>query len=103
MLARLRELCGLENDRYYVNMRERGNTVSSSIPIALIDAVNEGFIRRGESAVLVGFGVGLSWGACRIELDDDLILTVSAHPPDTPQGAAVEADRGAFPFVPAER
>ncbi|MCR5358827.1 MAG: ketoacyl-ACP synthase III [Thermoguttaceae bacterium] len=74
MLARLRELCGLENERYYVNMRERGNTVSSSIPIALIDAVGEGFIRRGESAVLVGFGVGLSWGACRIELDDDLVL-----------------------------
>ncbi len=74
MLARLQELCGLEAERYYINMRERGNTVSSSIPIAILDALQEGFIRRGESALLVGFGVGLSWGACRVELDDDLVL-----------------------------
>ena len=74
MLARLRELCGLENQRYYINMRERGNTVSSSIPIAMGDAFREGFLHRGESAVLVGFGVGLSWGACRVELDNDFVL-----------------------------
>jgi 3-oxoacyl-[acyl-carrier-protein] synthase-3 len=74
MLARLRELCGLKNERYYVNMRERGNTVSSSIPIAMLDADQEGFIHRGESVILVGFGVGLSWGACRVELDDDVVF-----------------------------
>ena len=73
MLDRLQELCGLENARYYNNMRTRGNTVSSSIPIAILDALAEGFLTPGESALLVGFGVGLSWGACRVELPKNFV------------------------------
>lgn len=73
MLDRLRELCGLENARYYNNMLHRGNTVSSSVPIAILDAMAEDFIHRGDGLLLVGFGVGLSWGACRVVLPDDFI------------------------------
>lgn len=73
MLGRLQELCGLEDKRYYVNMRERGNTVSSSIPVAILDALDEDFVKRGESILLVGFGVGLSWGGCRVEIGSDFV------------------------------
>ncbi|MBC7979555.1 MAG: 3-oxoacyl-ACP synthase, partial [Armatimonadetes bacterium] len=41
-----------------------GNTVSNTIPIALHHAVKEGKIQLGDTLMLVGFGVGLSWGAC---------------------------------------
>lgn len=71
MLDRLRELCGLENERYYSDMLYRGNTVSSSVPLAILDAIEDGFLLPGESALLVGFGVGLSWGACRVRVPDD--------------------------------
>ena len=80
MLTRLRELCGLDEARYYINMKTRGNTVSSSIPIAIMDAVAEGFLQKGESSLLVGFGVGLSWAGCRIVLPSDVVFF-----DDTPQ------------------
>ena len=64
MLDRLREECGnLDKKKFYNNIMTRGNTVSSSIPIAIIDAVRDGMVAPGMCALLVGFGVGLSWGA----------------------------------------
>ncbi|MBR2586523.1 MAG: ketoacyl-ACP synthase III, partial [Thermoguttaceae bacterium] len=71
MLSRLQDLCHLEGARYFSNMLTRGNSVSSSIPLAIHDAVTEGFIHPGESALLVGFGVGLSWAGCRVRLPED--------------------------------
>jgi 3-oxoacyl-[acyl-carrier-protein] synthase III len=41
-----------------------GNTVSSSVPIALEARVAEGLVRTGDRILLAGFGVGFSWGAC---------------------------------------
>lgn len=64
MLDRLREECGdLDKEKFFNNVMTRGNTVSSSIPIAIIDAVRDGMVKPGSLALLVGFGVGLSWGA----------------------------------------
>ncbi len=64
MLDRLREECGdLEQSKFFNNVMHRGNTVSSSIPIALIDASAAGMLKPCSCALLVGFGVGLSWGA----------------------------------------
>ncbi|MBR3219325.1 MAG: ketoacyl-ACP synthase III [Thermoguttaceae bacterium] len=71
MLSRLQDLCHLEGARYFSNILTRGNSVSSSIPLAIHDAVTEGFIHPGESALLVGFGVGLSWAGCRVRLPED--------------------------------
>ncbi len=45
-----------------------GNTVSSSIPIALSEAIKEGKAKKGDRIAIAGFGVGLSWAATIIEL-----------------------------------
>ena len=42
-------------------MEDIGNTVSSSIPIAIQRYVETGKIRPGHRLVLLGFGVGYSW------------------------------------------
>ncbi len=63
MLDRLRDLCEIDESVYFNNVETRGNTVSCSIPIAIIDAVRDGMLKPGDVALLVGFGVGLSWGA----------------------------------------
>ena len=64
MLDRLRDECGcIESSKFFNNIMTRGNTVSSSIPIAIIDSVRDGLVKPGTCAMLVGFGVGLSWGA----------------------------------------
>lgn len=44
-----------------------GNTVSSTIPIALAEARNNGRLRPGMRILLVGFGVGLSWAGCLLD------------------------------------
>jgi len=68
MLDRLQELCHLKGANFFNNVMHRGNTVSSSIPIALIDAWQSGVLKPGEWVMLVGFGVGLSWGATLVKL-----------------------------------
>ncbi len=68
MLDRLCDLCEIDPAHFYNNILNRGNTVSSSIPIAVTDALEENFMERDSLSLLVGFGVGLSWGACLVRL-----------------------------------
>jgi 3-oxoacyl-[acyl-carrier-protein] synthase-3 len=63
MLEHLRAKMGIPPDRYFVGVEAVGNTVSASIPIALRQAEEAGRLGAGATVVLVGFGVGLSWGA----------------------------------------
>ena len=61
MINYLRKLLGIDKEKFYVFMENVGNTVSSTIPIALCEAKKEG--RLHGNVVLAGFGVGLSYGA----------------------------------------
>lgn len=63
MLNYLRKKLKISEDKFYVDMEDIGNTVSATIPIALKRACDNGKIRRGDHVMLVGFGVGLSWGS----------------------------------------
>lgn len=56
----------LDVKKVFTNYETVGNTVSATIPIALKDAVDQGLLRNGDKVVIVGFGVGLSWGATLI-------------------------------------
>ena len=40
-----------------------GNTSASSIPIAMVEELQNGRIQDGDLIILVGFGGGLTWGA----------------------------------------
>lgn len=53
----------IPRDKVFINLEDVGNTVSSSIPIALKDASNAGRLEKGQTVLLSGFGVGLSWGS----------------------------------------
>jgi 3-oxoacyl-[acyl-carrier-protein] synthase-3 len=53
-------------NKQFSNLRHVGNTVSASIPIALRDAELQGVLKPGMKVMVVGFGVGLSWGGCII-------------------------------------
>jgi 3-oxoacyl-[acyl-carrier-protein] synthase III len=62
MLDHLRKKLALPAERFFVSMAHCGNTVSCSIPIALKDALDAGRLQAGDQVMLVGFGVGYSWG-----------------------------------------
>ncbi len=58
----------IKSERYYNNIEDIGNTVSSTIPIALKRSLEKGLIKKGDRVMLCGFGVGYSWGAVIIEI-----------------------------------
>lgn len=62
MLNTIRKVCVLPKDKFYVNLEETGNTVSSTVMIALKDNLDNGLIQSGMNVMVSGFGVGLSWG-----------------------------------------
>lgn len=62
MLDFLRKKSKIDNNKFYYALSEFGNTVSNSIPIALVEAMKDSSIDRDMNVVIVGFGVGYSWG-----------------------------------------
>lgn len=56
----------LPDEKVFVNLHKYGNTSAASIPIALCEAIEAGRVSPGHNLVLVGFGAGLTWGACAI-------------------------------------
>ncbi len=62
MLNTIRKVCTLSKEKFYVNLSETGNTVSSTILIGLKDCIDKQIIKQGDNVMISGFGVGLSWG-----------------------------------------
>ncbi|WP_163651991.1 beta-ketoacyl-ACP synthase III [Listeria sp. PSOL-1] len=58
-----RERLDLPEEKLMKTVHKYGNTSSSSIALALIDAVQEGRVHDDDNLLLVGFGAGLTWGA----------------------------------------
>lgn len=67
MLNTLRKLCGIDKESFYIDMEDIGNTVSSTIPIALCRAHEKSIIIENQKIIIAGFGVGYSWGACLLK------------------------------------
>ena len=65
MLNFLRKKIKIAPEKFFINMAEIGNTVSNSIPIALVDAQKEG--KLSGPVLICGFGVGYSWGGCTLK------------------------------------
>jgi 3-oxoacyl-[acyl-carrier-protein] synthase-3 len=70
-LDQVSQLLGIPAEKTFTNFECIGNTVSSSIPIAIKDAWQVGKIKNGMLTMLVGFGVGLSWGGGIVRWTDN--------------------------------
>lgn len=68
MLNTIRKVCVLPKDKFYVNLEETGNTVSSTVMIGLKQCIEAGTITPGMKVMISGFGVGLSWGGTILRL-----------------------------------
>jgi 3-oxoacyl-[acyl-carrier-protein] synthase-3 len=67
MLDFLQDLLEIDNEKFYHCLSEVGNTVSSTIPIALLAALKENSLSG--NILIAGFGVGLSWGGCILKME----------------------------------
>jgi 3-oxoacyl-[acyl-carrier-protein] synthase III len=66
MMEHLREKLNIPSEKFVIALSHVGNTVSSTIPIALKGALDRGLLPPGKLVLLVGFGVGYSWSATLI-------------------------------------
>jgi len=64
----LRKKINIPKDKFYLNLLHTGNTVSATIPIAIKDCLGNNIIKKGDKILIVGFGVGYSWGGTIIKL-----------------------------------
>lgn len=64
MLDQLRKLLKIPKEKFYIHLANTGNTVASSIPLALQEAHREGKIPSGSKVMAAAFGTGYSWGGC---------------------------------------
>lgn len=57
-----------EGERLPINIDRYGNTSSATIPLLLADDMAQRLTAGRETLMMVGFGVGLSWGAALAEI-----------------------------------
>ncbi len=54
-------------NKVFLNLHKYGNTSAASIPIALVEAIEEGRINAGDKIAMVSFGAGLTWASAMVE------------------------------------
>lgn len=64
MLEHLRKKLSIPQEKFVTFLENSGNTVSNTIPLALEQCIDQRQIEDGMVIMLLGFGVGLSWGGC---------------------------------------
>lgn len=57
-----RKTLRIPSEKYFVSIENTGNTVSSTIPIALYEAMKNNSIKRGTKVLSVAQGLGYTWG-----------------------------------------
>lgn len=56
------ERLNLPKERVIINIQKYGNTSAASVPIAMDEALRAGKIKAGQTALMVAFGGGFTWG-----------------------------------------
>ena len=67
MLEHLREKLNIPKEKFPKFIENTGNTVSSTIPFLINDLNEKEVLKKGDKLLLIGFGVGYSWGTTIIE------------------------------------
>lgn len=69
MLNFLKKLTKIPDDKFFEYLEEIGNTVSSTVPIALAEAIKKK--KTFGNVLLCGFGVGYSWGSVILNFQNE--------------------------------
>ncbi len=72
MLKNIQKKLKIPDEKMVYELQDVGNTVSATIPIAMQKIIEKGELQPGASLLLIGFGVGYSWGGCFMTWEPDL-------------------------------
>ncbi|MBQ7477202.1 MAG: ketoacyl-ACP synthase III [Selenomonadaceae bacterium] len=68
MLGYVQKKAALENVPFHNTITHTGNLVSGSVPYAIEQVVTSVDVKNLHNVMLTGFGVGLSWAGCLVDL-----------------------------------
>ena len=63
---------GYSEEKVISNIAKYGNTSAASVPIALAEGVESGHIKLPSTAILCGFGAGMTWGVAIVRLREGI-------------------------------
>ena len=66
----IRKKLGLPAEKVPSTLHDFGNTSGASIPVTMTARIRESLQDEPKRVLLCGFGVGLSWGSCIIDLEN---------------------------------
>ena len=72
IIQAVQERLGLPEEKVVTNIKYYGNTSAASIPIALAEGVEKGKVKLGSTALLCGFGAGMTWGGAIVRLREGI-------------------------------
>lgn len=55
-------------EKFYINIQKYGNTSAASVPLALVEALEEGRCKPGDKIAMCAFGAGLTWASAVVLL-----------------------------------
>jgi 3-oxoacyl-[acyl-carrier-protein] synthase III len=68
MLEFLRKKMKIPQEKFIITIEDTGNTVSSSIPLAMKNCMDRNVFKKGNTILVAGFGIGYSWGGTILKL-----------------------------------
>ena len=72
IIEALQQRLQYSDEKVISNIKYYGNTSAASIPIALVEGVEKGKIKLGSTAILCGFGAGMTWGGAIVRLREGI-------------------------------
>ena len=72
IIQAVQERLGYSDEKVVTNIKYYGNTSAASIPLALVESVEKGKVKLGSTAILTGFGAGMTWGGAIVRLREGI-------------------------------
>ncbi len=55
-------------DKFYINLDRYGNTSAASVPLAMVEAFEDGRLKEGDVVAMCAFGAGLTWASVVMQM-----------------------------------
>jgi 3-oxoacyl-[acyl-carrier-protein] synthase-3 len=65
----IRKKLGLPVEKVPSTLQDLGNTSGASLPVTMTARIRESLMEGKKRVLLSGFGIGLSWGSCIVDID----------------------------------
>ena len=72
IIQAIQKRLGYKDEQVVVNIEKYGNTSAASIPLALAESVEQGKLKLNSTAILCGFGAGMTWGGAIVRLREGI-------------------------------